>query len=125
MSDSFKFSFVGQVLWVRFTSPPKLSEVFEAIEHIANMEPVPSQRLWEFERGVNLSSSELRQIAEVGKEKLLGPQRVALLGSEALAFGLMRMYEVFRQEELLNMEVFKDRESALEWLNAPDAAKAS
>ncbi len=74
--------------------------------------------LWDL-RGVNfeLSSAEVAEFAAFGKQNSpFAGLRMAFLVSDDLAFGLIRMFDVFRATERTHTAVFRIRSQALAWL---------
>lgn len=49
---------------------------------------------------------------------------VALVGSTNLSYGLCRMYQMLRSDAPYSIEVFRDLEDALKWLNIDGEFKA-
>ena len=78
--------------------------------------------LWDFRtlsRGP-ASSDELRQAAElVGRRRALWPgSRSAIVVARDVDFGLARMFQVFAEGMGVDYQVFREVETALEWLEA-------
>ena len=100
---------------IRFTKHPTLDNVFAIID-ITSEDSMPCKRLWDISNGLNLTSSELQQIAEYGKAKYLKPSKIAILATNDLAFGLAGMFKVYRGDEISQTRVFRTNDEAIDWL---------
>jgi hypothetical protein len=63
-----------------------------------------------------LTSTQIQELADYAKTKFSPPSRVAIVATEDLAFGLSRMYEVFRAQEMVDIEIFRHEQDAQNWL---------
>jgi hypothetical protein len=93
----------------------------EVLEIISNEYPNYSTGIiWNFVSGslLTLDSNGMRQIAAFVKRYAVH-KRTAYVGKEDLEFGLLRMYEAYADMEEVSpiMKLFRDRESALKWIN--------
>ena len=78
-----------------------------------------SARLWDFqESSFNFSQSDVLDIAAYASTGDNRPAKVAMLVNEDLSFGVSRVYEVFRNTDLTETNVFRDKKEALAWLRA-------
>jgi hypothetical protein len=76
-------------------------------------------RLWDLRGlGFDLSTPALRSLAERARSQPHPPRRFAVVVETDLAFGLVRMFGVFREQEGIAQSVFRTLEEALEWLKA-------
>jgi hypothetical protein len=68
----------------------------------------------------DISSEGLRKIAGVNLDmNRSGPAvKVAMYAPTDVAFGLIRMYQVFVENSASDLRVFRDRNEALQWLGA-------
>ncbi len=75
--------------------------------------------LWNLSAGdiSNLTPDDMRRIANVAREHAVH-EKTAFFGIADLEFGKLRMYETFSemQNVPLEMQVFRDRNEAIEWL---------
>jgi hypothetical protein len=75
-------------------------------------------------RGVKslFSIHDLRETAADAKKRpeLQVPGRAAVLASSNLVYGLLRMYEVFNEENPAQIRVFRKPEEAMVWLKDGD-----
>jgi len=67
----------------------------------------------------DLPASFFRQAARFGPTTPATGQKLALLVSSEVAFGLMRIFATFRQRPGLEVDVFDDLEQARKWLGLP------
>ena len=79
--------------------------------------------LWDLQAATfDLSRSEVQGLAEfIKKGSPAGDIRVAFVVSRDAEFGLVRMFEVFREAPNARTSVFRDRDAALRWLTASTA----
>ena len=97
-----------------------LEQSQEAAVALWRRAPEPPLRvLWDLcEARFDLTPDEVRRLAEFIKENAPpGDLRTAFLVSGDLEFGLVRMFEVFRETPDAKAAAFRDRESALAWLS--------
>lgn len=63
--------------------------------------------------------NEIEQIAEYGKQKFTKPNKLALFAIDDLAFGEMRQFMVYREEQSKSIpRAFRDKQEAIAWLNS-------
>ena len=105
---------------VRFYKSLGIDEIRNAITDVAQNH-LSDLRLWDFSKAeINLTSSQIEQLAKYGKAKFSIPSKVAIVAPEDLAFGLMRIYEVHREEDQAEIKVFRSEQDAWGWLKNPD-----
>ena len=99
-------------------------EILEGIKSNCEMPGFTGARsLWDLrDASFSLSREEVRSLAEfAGRGSTLRPPaRLAFVASRNLEFGLLRMFEAFREQEGVEIEVFRDYEEALKWVNGED-----
>ena len=62
--------------------------------------------------------TEIKAIAEYGKSKFIKPNKIALIAPDDLAYGNMRQFIVYREQEEHSVAcVFKNEREAILWLN--------
>ena len=78
----------------------------------------PWRSMWDLTGAKPLfSADELREIAAyVRAHRPADSGRVAIIATEDLAFGMGRMYEVFSSDLQVETRVFRDSETARQWL---------
>ncbi len=79
----------------------------------------PGERaVWDF-RGARLdfSTVDVREAAQfvLGNQPPKPPQRVAFVTAHDMDFGLVRMFEVFREHPATEVKVFRELEPAIAW----------
>ena len=64
---------------------------------------------------------ELVEIVDVIKQNanVIGRKRVAIVTSRPLIFGVARQFGALAPGSVLTVQIFKDRDTAFVWLNAP------
>lgn len=115
MSKNFHIERLDTVLVIRLIEPCSVDDILEAIDEVAAY-PASYARLWDISVGVDFDNDELKEIAGYGKQRLDYPARVAIVAPGDLSFGLMRVFEVYREKEDLEFRVFRDEAQALVWL---------
>lgn len=77
------------------------------------------RRLWDI-RGLTPTptATELKRLAQLARDIASQPRRIALVATEDLYFGLLRMYSVYREDGEVSLHIDRDREQALQWLEA-------
>ena len=109
----------GGVTSVRFTKETGVEDIRNAIDEVAENH-LSDLRLWDIScEGINLTGRQIKQLAKYGRSKFLIPSKVAIVVQEDLAYGLMRMYEVYKNEGLSETRIFCSDQEARIWLNRP------
>ena len=113
-------------LFVRF-EPPLSADAFLAWAQALNDDATLPDGRREF---IDLSAVEtsditgerLRELADAfrGQDRTQGQTRIAVLVSRDVVFGLGRMYQAYRGEGAVDLEVFRDALQARRWLDLPD-----
>ena len=87
--------------------------------------PDSVHELW-ITRNLKLDASnvELVALADLAKELPHRPEKVAIVASDDLMYGLGRIYAGHRESDEHQLNVFRDEESALQWLQ-PELDPAS
>lgn len=92
-------------------------EISRVISEIAVF-PDSKKELWIATNArLNMSSAELIALADLAKKMEHRPDKVAIVASDDLTFGLGRIYAGHRETPENQMNVFRTVESALEWLD--------
>ena len=74
-------------------------------------------RLWDFrEASFDFTREELEEIAAHTSSADAGPAKVAMLVGQDLSFGVSRMYEAYRKNNLTDVKVFRREPEAVAWL---------
>ena len=73
------------------------------------------RRLWDLTKGFSVTSNDIRQIAEYGKQVWPHPSKVAYVASDDLAFGLLRMFEAYREGDGYQTRIFRTEDEAITW----------
>jgi hypothetical protein len=118
MADPYTIDTTDGIITVRFSRQPGTDEIRKAIDDIAGRKP-NDRRLWDFtDSGLDLSTDQLKQLADYGKARLYESYRIALVVSGNLAFGLSKIFEVYREGELVTQRVFRSVEEGRTRLKA-------
>lgn len=104
------------VVTVCFHKPPSAADIRRAISEVAERFPGLA-RLWDFRSvRVDLAPGEIQQLANFAKSQATLPSRVAIVVPDDASFGLSRMYEVYREDDVSEHMVFRSEEEARDWL---------
>ncbi|REJ73080.1 MAG: hypothetical protein DWQ36_03970 [Acidobacteria bacterium] len=124
--STFSITRRGGIHWIEFPARPDLGVMIAAIQTMSGV-PESTHRLWDFtEHGLDLTTSELLQIAEEAKLCNSPPLWVAVVGKTDLTFGLLRMFEIFREQSGVVHRAFRSTEEAEAWLvgELPDGGRS-
>lgn len=72
---------------------------------------------------LEFSTAEVREAAQfvLGRQPSTPPKRVAFVTAHDMDFGLIRMFEVFRESPETEVRAFRDLEPALDWAHGQAA----
>ncbi len=111
------------VVNVVVTGDIALEEALKAVESIYNDTRLrlPSRFLWDLSEGhFDWTPSEIRAFSDfVRRNRPEGPGRAAVLVSDERSFGLGRMYGLMTDDTPVEAALFRDRDSATQWLHEP------
>ena len=121
MEKKYSIDIIDEVTIIRFGEEPDMIDIRNSIDDVAALKQ-KALRLWNFSKGsLNLTSTQIQELADYAKTKFSPPSRVAIVATEDLAFGLSRMYEAFRAQEMVDIEIFRNEQDAHNWLtNNPE-----
>ncbi len=116
----FTYTLTGSILEIKASGPYTIEDIRSQFGHIlATIAPMGQLSLLVDARESEHSPSaqDLDGVAEFASS-LLGKvnERIALLVSNDMRFGLGRMLEVFGESHGVSFKVFRDRLKAVEWL---------
>ena len=115
MSRNYSIENADGVTTIRLQRSLTLDEMFEMMQHVAHTDEC-NRRLWDVTEKFSFTSEEIKKIADRGRILWPSASRVAFLAVDNLSFGLLRMLEVFREQETYETRVFRDEQAALKWL---------
>lgn len=118
MSETHTITHINGITKIKFLVSPSFEQVQSMIDEIAANYPY-EKRLWDLsEIKFNFTTEEIQNIAAYGILKFTKPNKLAVYAIDDLAFGEMRQFEVYREEEGKSLpRVFRDEQDAIEWLN--------
>ena len=121
MEKKYSIDIIDEVTTIRFAEEPDILDIQNSIDDVAELKQ-KALRLWNFSNGgLNLTSTQIQELADYAKSKFSPPSRVAIVATEDLAFGLSRMYEAFRAQDMVDIEIFRNEQDAHNWLkNNPE-----
>ena len=123
MSESgsgYSFSFRDGMLVVELHRALSQREIFRVIEEVAEAGS-PGRRLWLLGDHLNLNAGEMAEIGDYARARVTGPARVAYVTDDDATFGLTNIHAVYRSDSGYEYGLFRDEQSAIEWLNAGPA----
>ena len=119
MSDTHIIKHYEGITEIKFLVSPTFVQLKSIIDDIVENYPY-EKRLWDMsEIQFDFTSNEIEQIAEYGKQKFTKPNKLALFALDDLAFGEMRQFMVYREEQSQSIpRAFRNKQAAIEWLNS-------
>ena len=127
MDERYSIEQAGGITTIRLRRRLSLEEMLAVVDEVAARD-ISSRRLWDLTRNLKFTGEEMRAIAARGRERWPGAARVAYLAADDLSFGLLRMFEVFREQDNYETRVFRDEAEARQWLArwvSPEGATAA
>ena len=82
---------------------------------ILRKEGTGNLRLWDFSLGANLSYNDVQKVAGYEKSASLFRGKAAALAPQDLTFGIFRIYTAYRDEDQVELSVFRKRKAAIDW----------
>jgi len=118
MNMSFEISAQEDILLVAIKGKPSVDDIKLLLDKTRGASGYShNARLWDFrDARFNFSQHEIIDIATYAATADNRPARVALLVSGDLSFGVSRIYEAFRHNNLTRINVFRNEAEAIAWL---------
>lgn len=119
-----------RTLFVTASGPVSDQEFVDFALKLVECSDIPPARkeLWDLSglERTDVETASLRETASTfrDRDKTVFETRVAILATSDVAFGLARMYQSFRGDSTVELEVFRGRAAALEWLGLPEDTPA-
>ena len=101
-----------------------LERLGDVVEKADAEHEAPPDRIIDFSsaEGIDLPSSALEALAE--RRRRASPKshvKAAIVAPSALPYGLSRMYQTLAENPKINLQIFTDRDLALQWLSRGSA----
>ena len=118
MAMTFEITEMQDILVVSIKGDPSVDDIKQILDQTRNTSGYShSARLWDFrESSFSFSQNEVLDIASYASAADSRPGKVAMLVKEDLSFAVSRIYEVFRNTDLTETNVFRDKTEAVAWL---------
>jgi len=118
MSDTHLITHEDGITKIKFLISPSFELAKSIIDEIIENYPY-EKRLWDLsDIKFNFTIGEIQRIAAYGKLKFTKPNKLAIYVIDDLAFGGMRQFEVYREEQNKSIPgVFRTEKEAIDWLN--------
>ena len=118
MGAKFDISIKQGILYVRATGEPTADEIIQVLKKLQDGTRYTHKlRLWDYRNAdFRLEKGDLERVSRQASKADGEPGKVAMLVNQDLAFGLARMYEVYRESVSTRVEVFRDESKAVAWL---------
>jgi hypothetical protein len=116
-TQHFEITEVHGVTATRFLLPPDWT-VFRAAAAEIRAHFSSAIKLWDCSCGLALSAEELRAMADKAKRLDAETLKLAIVAPEDEVYGLARLFSVHRAQEHLQLQVFRDRDAAFQWLDS-------
>ena len=117
MAKNYTIEQVNGITIIVFSKAPTIDEAKEVIDTLSEDNSY-HLRLWDFSNVLfDFTSEEIQEIALYGKSKFLETNRIAVVAPQDLAFGILRAFEVYREQDMHSIpRVFRNKQEALRWL---------
>ena len=109
---------VTVICLLRLVNLEEILGIIDVIATLGNRE----KRLWLLGDYVRLTPEEMSEIGNYGRDRIEGSSRVAYVAADDLTFGLTSIQVAYREARGFEDQIFRDEESALEWLGTQAAA---
>jgi hypothetical protein len=118
VSAKFDINVKQGILYVRAKGEPTADEIIQVLKKLQDGSSYTHRlRLWDYRNAdFKLDKGELERVSYQASKADGEPGKVAMLVNQDLAFGLARMYEVYRESAFTRVEVFRDESKAVAWL---------
>ena len=115
MDDRYEISYIDDIAVMRLSRALPLDELLEILPAIA--EQIDNRkRMWVANDRFVFTDEEIREIAKHGKKLFTEDSVVAYVAYDNLSFNLLRMLEIWREDERNKIKVFSEMAPALDWL---------
>jgi len=117
VSAKHTFEYIDGITVVRFSEMPTFVDAKLIIDQLAK-ENSYHLRLWDFSRvKFDFTMDDIRTIAKYGKSKFLEKNFLAAVALQDVAYGTLRAFEVYREEEgRSSVRTFRTEQEAMDWL---------
>lgn len=118
MSDYCSFRVENGITIAHFTSMPDIDAIREILRELAENYP-QDLRMWDMrDIVIDQTQDELRQVATHSATTFSRPSRTAFVASDDLTYGVLRIFEVYSEQETQQSQtrVFRSLEEATGWL---------
>lgn len=115
MQKKYSIEIIDGIISIRIFERLNLSLAIEMMKMIA-VRGAFRRRLWVLEAGINLSNDEIEQLGQEGKKTWATPSKAAIVASDDLSYGILRIHDVYREQEDHETNTFRSEEEALAWL---------
>ena len=115
MEKCFSVKVIDGITITCFFNKPTLLDAKKAMDE-ALLTAQCRLMLWDLKEGIDLPAEQLKEIARYGKKVNSLPSRAGIIASDDVSFGLMRIYDAYREQEQHETRVFRSRQQAIKWL---------
>jgi hypothetical protein len=106
----------GDIVRVDFLASPDRDDVLALMDALDGLEN-SELRLFVMEKAeMLLSTAEVREEAEVARNMVNQPRKIAVVAPGSISYGISRIFKVFRESEETRLEVFRELDEARAWL---------
>lgn len=98
MSSNFVVEEQDGITTIRLARQLSLEELLRVLDDVTKL-GTSNRRIWDATRHFNFTADEVRSIANHGRILWPSAARVGYVAEDDLTFGLVRMFEVFREQE--------------------------
>ena len=115
MDDRYEISYIDDIAMMRLMRAMPLDEMLEVLTEIST-QITAFKRMWIADDHFVFTDEEIRAIAQHGKTLWTEESIVAYVAYDDLSFNLLRMLEIWREDEKYQIKVFSEMAPALDWL---------
>ncbi len=117
MIKKYTIQEVNDITKIVFIQDPTFDDAKEVIDRLVEENSYPL-RLWDFGSVLfSFTRDEIQAIAMYGKSKFLEENRIAVVAPQDVAYGMLRTFEVYRDQESHSVvRAFRNTQEAMDWL---------
>lgn len=117
MSDDYTIEQSDDISIIRFNRDLEIKRLFAVMDEVAAIGDT-EKRLWDLSDHFAFTPAQLDDVAAHGRVKWPGPASVAYVAKNDISFGLLRLLAERRRAPDYKMQVFREIDDALVWLEA-------
>lgn len=117
-ADSYIVSRENDIVRIDFTRSPDRDSLIELLERLSETENSELRMYVMIEAEIFLSTTEVKEGADVARELKNQPRRIAVVAPGDITYGISRIFKVFRESRETEFKVFRELDEARRWLRS-------